>query len=187
MLVYLAGPIDYVGHAERRTWREEAKKYFDPVGVSTFDPSAAFSYHNEKGRAELAEQVRTINDSAMLNSDFSIFYMPRAINSVGTVTELITLANSKQHRALVVIPDCSEIKCVSAYLLGHLKQGLGSGRIKLLLGPGALSEAIATILKEHRRDEREGVPYEYHVSQAVLPQAAATPKSLQHAIDKINS
>lgn len=149
MLVYLGGAIDYATKDQATSWRESTKTYLAKIEISSYDPSKAFKYLNGTGSQELATKLKNINDSAMKHCDSYIFYLPKAINSVGSIVELTELVlNITPNKSVyIVVPDINDISEVSAYLLALI--GMANAKVpdstKLHFGKEALDKTIISI------------------------------------------
>ena len=180
-LVYLAGAIDYAKEDERNGWRGITKSLLEQKQISSFDPSLAFDFHNT-GDLSLVGALRTINNTAMMNSNYVIVYLPKSVSSVGTVSELLELAkfnnssnkyyaSSSVPKVYVVVPDVSDISQVSAYLLNAIDTTM-----KLRIGSGALKLAIKEIIDDHQIYLEKSKPEIDYVWQVSSPVFKTVPK-----------
>lgn len=65
-MIYLAGPIDGVGHKEARDWREIANETLTFHHVATYSPAHAFAIGDTD--RDVAEAIININNSALAQS-----------------------------------------------------------------------------------------------------------------------
>jgi hypothetical protein len=87
MMIYLAGAIDMVSKEEGMDWRLTAIEELRKIGVSTFNPMAAFGYVNLEDPTAASALVR-INEAALFQCSAAIFMMSPEQPSIGTPIEL---------------------------------------------------------------------------------------------------
>jgi hypothetical protein len=103
MIVYLAGPIDLVDGEQRNAWRERFSGELQNMGISTFNPAAAFGY--VPASREDAQTLIDINKRAMLFCDFTVIVMGRSMPSIGTPIELYMLHQARKPHVVVWEPS----------------------------------------------------------------------------------
>ena len=123
MLTYLGGAIDYANEAQKN-WREEISKRLLEHNISSYNPATAFNVTNKHLDSRLINQLKNINDMAIMKSDVAVFWLPKSVLSVGSVVELVELVGSTNNKThiVVVCPDVYKFSDVSFYLYGLLTQ-----------------------------------------------------------------
>jgi len=171
-LVYLGGAIDYAKNEDRKGWRDTTSTVLASFGISSYNPLEAFTFVNT-GSVELASQLKDINDVAMMNSEYCIFYLPKSVNTVGSIVELVHWVekmhftrNNRPQKAYIVVPDVNEISQVSAYLIGLASNVV---HVEIKIGQSALDFAIEDIIELHRAHDgdTEFPLWQKHVSPSV--------------------
>ena len=170
-LVYLGGAIDYAKSEDRKGWRDMTATVLASFGISSYNPLEAFTFINT-GSVELASQLKDINDVAMMNSEYSIFYLPKSVNTVGSIVELMYwveqvhfASDDRPQKAYIIVPDVNEISQVSAYLIGLARNVV---HVEIKVGQSALDFAIEDIVELHRAHNDIEFPlWQKHVSPSV--------------------
>ena len=113
MLVYLAGPIDNVGHNEAGMWRQSVSEILKRHGIACYDPFGAF---RNVEKSVHAEAVNSINMTALDVCDIVFAYFNPDVISIGTSMEI----SISKHPVYVwcTKKEAAE-KLLSAFVLGN--------------------------------------------------------------------
>ena len=84
--VYLAGPIDLAPDVERGGWRKQASEEFKKLGIGVFNPFTAYGGTINPPKVKY---VKAINTRAVEISDALLIYLPKNIQTIGSIVELV--------------------------------------------------------------------------------------------------
>ncbi|MDA3834059.1 MAG: hypothetical protein PF495_11750 [Spirochaetales bacterium] len=101
-LIYLAGPIDLDETDEKKKWRQWASKELNELGFSTFSPVGAFSWRPGCGSEST---IREVNWSALHASAAVLCYLPKGVQTIGTIMEIFKCMQTGKSLYL-----CTDIK-----------------------------------------------------------------------------
>ena len=132
MLLYLGGPID-LSSKEQRDDRARWVEELGAIGLTVYDPAAAFKLHTFSNRypsdSRTFEAIRAINNRAMFLADIVLFLLPSNTLSVGSVAELVDYSQHNRDSeglspsVVVYMPLVTDIQFIPVYLRSILKVG----------------------------------------------------------------
>lgn len=88
VMAFLSGPIDDVDHRTATHWRKNVAHALRTIGVSSFDPSTAYSIAHLGNQDYVSEHIININKAALDECDFVIAHLGGLGKAFGTIREI---------------------------------------------------------------------------------------------------